>query len=691
MVIKEADFYFNSIMKNLNDLRKDELIFDVRVVYGDKEIPAHKCILVASSDYFKSLFLGPVKTNSDKVDLSSVALDFDSVEAVIDFLYTGKIDINDENLEALLVLSSFLLLTDIEDLCESYIKDCKSLDSYFSFYLLSENYVLDEDLSDYVANTVQSRFHDFFIFKDSVREMDEFYLKQLMQTYNIFEHCDASDILSFIEDWLLSGNTETHEQLGMEILEIVEVKMNKDGLQKTQHRMEQLREKLGTDEKYPKFKDMLDQIIDRNMCGKLADIGVDGAKPETEKVGESLPNDSEQSDAEEVVIGFAPKRRLKDFLKSTNRRETCEGDSAIFDLCVYVPRDKRWYYLTEGPNRSVFKRIGERNCDPTGPWPWLTCSPSLKETFESDWTLNFCTMECICCVSPHESKIYMYRLQTHVWEFISYQQLVSTFPDFDNASDVRVCCRNGNQLVMVLRKLVLDDDSDYKISFRCYTRDTQQSSSWNFLFQTSNMEHTEHSSLKGGKFDVGISQDGKQLYIINGGDSIQMIVANLGTPTPELKQVHVGSNWDDINTDHVWVLQNEEQVYAVEQKYYDDPPSMYYKCRQANKVYEPDFYMYMIDGYDEMTLETSYPEEDNPDCSLEKIVCSARDGKYLWVITGDGKFGSTMDSIFVNRDGEMKQIQHSPPPFSTVTTIAAGTVRREHIAHLQPIKCFLED
>ena len=276
MVIKEAFSHFTPIMGKLNELRKDEIIFDVRVVYGDKEIPAHKCILVAASDYFKSLFLGPVKTDNDKVDLSSVALDFASVEAVIDFFYTGKIDIDDEKLEALLKLSKFLLLTEIERLCESYMNRCESLEPNLNYYLLSEEYMLDEDFRDVLAKTVKCRFHDFFIFKESTREIAAFHLKRLIQKYGIFEHCDAGNILLFVLDWLLNGKSEAHAQLGTEILEMMEHKTNKCELQQYHGTITQIRERLGGNETYSKFIEELDKIIDKDLMAKISDVKIDG-------------------------------------------------------------------------------------------------------------------------------------------------------------------------------------------------------------------------------------------------------------------------------------------------------------------------------------------------------------------------------------------------------------------------------
>ena len=70
-------------MSAMNDLRKEEQLYDVCVVVGSQQIPAHKYVSVAANDYFKSLFTGPLKTDLAEVDLSSVALDIESAVAII--------------------------------------------------------------------------------------------------------------------------------------------------------------------------------------------------------------------------------------------------------------------------------------------------------------------------------------------------------------------------------------------------------------------------------------------------------------------------------------------------------------------------------------------------------------------------------------------------------------------------------
>ena len=691
--------YFPLLMKTMNGLRKDKILFDVRIVFGVQEVPAHKCILVASSDYFKSLFLGPVKTDEDKVDLSSVALDFESVEAVIEFLYTGKIIIDDENLEALLKLSTYLLLTEIVNICKAYMKGSTALESYLNYYLLSVVYMLPEHDQYTLAATVQSRFHDFFIFDASTKAISPIHLKHLMErNNNMFKHVCVQDILSFVTDWVLNGKTEEHELLGTEILEIVETRSKGDEpAQESYQAIEEIREKLDSNGTCPEFVENLKRIIDKYLTVKTVGIHVDAATAVVEKVdksketSENLDEQMTEPDTEQVVIAFAPKKRLQDFFDIGARECSCEHNEGIYDLCVYIPRQNAWYYLAEGPNNSVFKNIGMRTAAVSG--TISINSRICKAVSHSDWTLNFCMLDKICCVSLVESTLCMYHLRQHAWESVNYKHLVTHYPNLDKTNDVRFCCKDGETLYLILRKQVYPENTGGKISFTCYKLGAQ--TFWFWVFQTPYILESEDSLLDRSKFDVCLSQDGTRMFIANEGKMIHMFVANLEAPASELNRFLVSFDGTEVDrywmlqneVDRILMLQNEGHVFVVDEEFYGRYDSMHYRSRLLDVFKDPDS-SEVDDGYesyDEIQFDIPHPDDEKLH-SLSKHFRSACDSKSVWVFLGDGKFENSLDEIVPKHGGCMELIEHIPPPFSTVTLMAAGRVRSKHLANLKRLK-----
>ena len=220
VVLGSKEELFLDIMAGMNSLRKENSLYDVRILVKGQEITAHKSVLAPVSDYFKSLFLGPFKTDSAivEVDFSSVALDIESAEAVVDYLYTGTIEINDDNLEAILKLATFLLIKQLQVLCIKFMEQSCDLNSNLRYFVLAVDYMVPE-AEELVVKIVKSRFHDWFMFGEAAKSLSLCHLQKLATNYSIFEHCSKIDTLSFLVDWVLSGKSEQHEAFACKILD----------------------------------------------------------------------------------------------------------------------------------------------------------------------------------------------------------------------------------------------------------------------------------------------------------------------------------------------------------------------------------------------------------------------------------------------------------------------------------------
>lgn len=120
----------DSIISNINKARKDGLYCDITLSSGDTSLNVHKLILSSISDYFTSLF-----KYSDDVcqhcNLDPCVVTEECLEAIVEYAYTGELEITDENVQDLLVASSFLQIFFISVKCEEYISE----------HLTSENVV----------------------------------------------------------------------------------------------------------------------------------------------------------------------------------------------------------------------------------------------------------------------------------------------------------------------------------------------------------------------------------------------------------------------------------------------------------------------------------------------------------------------------------------------------------------------
>lgn len=121
--------YYSSFFSNLKKLRCDERFCDVELIAGGDEqtnvIKAHRIVLSSSSSYFEAMFGNDVfNENKDKV-VKLHSIDHQILRALVDFIYTGKIEIDQINVQELLAAADMLQLPEVVAGCAQYL--CREL------------------------------------------------------------------------------------------------------------------------------------------------------------------------------------------------------------------------------------------------------------------------------------------------------------------------------------------------------------------------------------------------------------------------------------------------------------------------------------------------------------------------------------------------------------------------------------
>ena len=98
------DFATN-ITSTLYDLKEDKDFTDLTLVCADKQVEVHKVILAASSPFFKRI----LKNNPHSHPLIYLkGTKFSDVEAVLNYIYHGEVNIDEANLNAFLEVAEDL-------------------------------------------------------------------------------------------------------------------------------------------------------------------------------------------------------------------------------------------------------------------------------------------------------------------------------------------------------------------------------------------------------------------------------------------------------------------------------------------------------------------------------------------------------------------------------------------------------
>ncbi|MBN3272040.1 KLH30 protein, partial [Polyodon spathula] len=110
-----------SILEGLNSLRSQPKLSDVTLTVASREFHCHRSVLALCSLYFHSMFSGNfVESIAARVELHDV--DPDVLDRILDFAYTGKLTINQDNVEGLICTSSQLQFVTVRKACSRYLQ-----------------------------------------------------------------------------------------------------------------------------------------------------------------------------------------------------------------------------------------------------------------------------------------------------------------------------------------------------------------------------------------------------------------------------------------------------------------------------------------------------------------------------------------------------------------------------------------
>ena len=105
------------VLETMNKHRKDCLkLCDVVLKIGDEHIPTHRAVLAACSSYFYAMFTSDLVESRQKV-ITMKDIDASVIQMLVDFAYTGKLDVNVENVQTILSTASLVQFHEVRDLC----------------------------------------------------------------------------------------------------------------------------------------------------------------------------------------------------------------------------------------------------------------------------------------------------------------------------------------------------------------------------------------------------------------------------------------------------------------------------------------------------------------------------------------------------------------------------------------------
>ncbi|KAK6302828.1 hypothetical protein J4Q44_G00271830 [Coregonus suidteri] len=106
-----SDLYARLILAQMNKMCLRADFCDVRLWLGGRVFSVHKLVLAASSPYFSALFSGWM-SEADKEEVQILGVEAQVFEVLLEFIYTGMINVTVENMQELMVAADMLQLSE---------------------------------------------------------------------------------------------------------------------------------------------------------------------------------------------------------------------------------------------------------------------------------------------------------------------------------------------------------------------------------------------------------------------------------------------------------------------------------------------------------------------------------------------------------------------------------------------------
>lgn len=187
---------------------------DVVLQLGSRKIYAHRVVLSACSNYFCAMFTNTMlESKQDTITLTD--MDEKAVEELVEFAYTARIHIHEDNVQPLLKAASILQLSEVTEACSNFLKqqlhpsNCLGIANYAEVHGCTA-------LADASWRYIQDHFMEVVRF-DEYLHLSVEGVKQLLLSDSINIHSEEQ-VFESMHKWIAHDLQEreksAHELLG---------------------------------------------------------------------------------------------------------------------------------------------------------------------------------------------------------------------------------------------------------------------------------------------------------------------------------------------------------------------------------------------------------------------------------------------------------------------------------------------
>ncbi|XP_012683328.2 actin-binding protein IPP [Clupea harengus] len=144
------------LLAQMNKMRLRTDFCDVRLCVGGRVFGVHRLVLAASGPYFAALFSGAMsEAHEEEVRIEGVEAEV--FEKLLEFVYTGSIDVTVDNAQELMVAADMLQLSEVVAICGEFLRGQMDATNCVGFFQFLEQ-IACMDLLEFTENFIHVHF-----------------------------------------------------------------------------------------------------------------------------------------------------------------------------------------------------------------------------------------------------------------------------------------------------------------------------------------------------------------------------------------------------------------------------------------------------------------------------------------------------------------------------------------------------
>ena len=193
------------LTKRLNMQRKQGHLCDLTLLTKEgKELMAHSNVLSAVSPFFHKLLQSDMKESHERI-VRLEEISGSVMEDVLGFIYTGTVEVTEENAEELVAAANYLLISSLKAISGRFLGQMMNYSNCISTFYLAEKYHCDELFTE-SKNFIQENFASV-AFMDEFLSLESNEVERWLSSDEITVKVEA-DVFEIIVKWIKRNRSE---------------------------------------------------------------------------------------------------------------------------------------------------------------------------------------------------------------------------------------------------------------------------------------------------------------------------------------------------------------------------------------------------------------------------------------------------------------------------------------------------